>query len=38
VTTVPANAGANPMSYLGKSGKQRVAIVAGGTLVTFALP
>jgi quinoprotein glucose dehydrogenase len=38
VTTVPAAAGANPMSYLGKSGKQRVAIVAGGTLVSYALP
>jgi quinoprotein glucose dehydrogenase len=38
VTTVPAAANANPMSYLGKSGKQRVAVVAGGTLVTYALP
>jgi quinoprotein glucose dehydrogenase len=37
-TTVPAPANANPMSYQGKSGKQRVAVVAGGTLVTFALP
>jgi quinoprotein glucose dehydrogenase len=38
VTTVPAAASANPMSYMGKSGKQRVAVVAGGTLVVFALP
>jgi quinoprotein glucose dehydrogenase len=32
------NAGANPMSYAGRSGKQRVAIVAGDTLNVFALP
>ena len=31
-------ANANPMSYLGKSGKQYVAVVAGGTVVTYALP
>ena len=37
-TTVPAAANANPMSYLGKSGKQRVAVVAGATLVSYALP
>ncbi|HSG35725.1 MAG TPA: PQQ-binding-like beta-propeller repeat protein, partial [Sphingomonadaceae bacterium] len=32
------NANANPMSYRGKSGKQYVAINAGGSIVTFALP
>lgn len=32
------NANANPMSYKGKSGKQYVAINAGGSIVTFALP
>ena len=32
------NANANPMSYAGKSGKQRVAIVAGDTVNVFALP
>jgi len=37
-TSVPATANANPMSYQGKDGKQRVAVVAGGTLVTYALP
>ena len=35
---VPATANANPMSYQGKSGKQHVAVVAGGNLVSFALP
>ena len=34
---VPNNANANPMSYRGKSGKQYVAINAGGTIVAFAL-
>jgi quinoprotein glucose dehydrogenase len=29
---------ANPMSYAGPSGKQHVAIVAGGSVKTFALP
>jgi quinoprotein glucose dehydrogenase len=37
-TSVPAAANANPMSYQGKDGKQRVAVVAGGTLMTYALP
>jgi quinoprotein glucose dehydrogenase len=37
-TMVPATANANPMSYQGKSGKQHVAVVAGGTLVSYALP
>ena len=32
------NAGANPMSYAGKSGKQRVAVIAGDKVVTYALP
>jgi quinoprotein glucose dehydrogenase len=31
-------AGANPMSYLGKNGKQYVAVVAGTALVAYALP
>ncbi len=37
-TTLANNANANPMSYAGKSGKQRVAIVAGDTVNVFALP
>lgn len=32
-----SNANANPMSYRGKSGKQYVAINAGGTIVAYAL-
>jgi quinoprotein glucose dehydrogenase len=36
--TLEANANANPMSYEGRSGKQHVAVVAGNTLVAFALP
>ncbi|RYE70666.1 MAG: pyrroloquinoline quinone-dependent dehydrogenase, partial [Oxalobacteraceae bacterium] len=32
------SANANPMSYSGNSGKQYVAINAGGAIVTFALP
>jgi len=36
--TLANNAGANPMSYAGRSGKQRVAIVAGDTVHVFALP
>ena len=36
--TLASNAGANPMSYAGRSGKQRVAIVAGDTVNVFALP
>lgn len=32
------NANANPMSYRGKSGKQYVAINAGGTIVAYTLP
>jgi quinoprotein glucose dehydrogenase len=31
-------ANANPMSYLGKNGKQYVAVVAGTTLAAYALP
>jgi glucose dehydrogenase len=33
-----ADANANPMTYSGRSGKQRVAIVAGDQVVTFTLP
>jgi quinoprotein glucose dehydrogenase len=33
-----ANMGANPMTYTGKSGKQYVAGVSGGSVVVFALP
>ncbi|HET7132783.1 MAG TPA: PQQ-binding-like beta-propeller repeat protein, partial [Gammaproteobacteria bacterium] len=32
------NGNANPMSYAGKSGKQRVAIIAGDRVMTYALP
>ena len=32
-----ANANANPMTYRGKSGKQYVAINAGGTILTYSL-
>jgi glucose dehydrogenase len=32
-----ANANANPMTYRGKSGKQFVAINAGGTIITYSL-
>jgi quinoprotein glucose dehydrogenase len=46
VTKTPPNqqtgnspsANANPMSYLGKSGKQYVVFNAGGTVITYALP
>ncbi len=37
-TTLNANGGSNPISYLGRSGKQYVAINAGGTITAFALP
>jgi quinoprotein glucose dehydrogenase len=37
-TKLDNNANANPMSYRGKSGKQYVAINAGGQIVAFALP
>jgi len=37
-TTLTNSANANPISYRGRSGKQYVAINAGGTLVTYALP
>ena len=36
--TLANNANANPMSYQGRSGKQRVAIVAGDMVNVFALP
>lgn len=45
VTRTPPNAqgaspaaNANPMSYLGRSGKQYVAVVAGGTVAAYASP
>ena len=34
----PTAANANPMSYQGRSGKQYVAVVASGTVVTYTLP
>ena len=36
-TQLRANANANPMTYRGKSGKQFVAINAGGTIITYSL-
>ena len=33
-----ANAGATPLTYLGKNGKQYVAVVTGSNLVAFTLP
>jgi quinoprotein glucose dehydrogenase len=36
-TVLDANANANPMIYLGNDGRQYVAVVAGDTLVSFAL-
>jgi len=36
-TQLRANANANPMTYRGRSGKQYVAINAGGTIVTYSL-
>jgi quinoprotein glucose dehydrogenase len=36
--TLGNNANANPMSYRGRSGRQYVAINAGGTMVAYALP
>lgn len=36
--TLANNANANPMSYAGKSGKQRVAVVAGDWVNVFGLP
>jgi quinoprotein glucose dehydrogenase len=38
VTKLAKTANANPMTYRGKNGKQYVAIVAGDTVVVFALP
>ncbi|HEX6998114.1 MAG TPA: PQQ-binding-like beta-propeller repeat protein [Gammaproteobacteria bacterium] len=35
---LPSNGNANPMTYAGKSGAQRVAIVAGDKLVVYGLP
>lgn len=36
-TALRGNANANPMTYRGRSGKQYVAINAGGTIVTYSL-
>jgi glucose dehydrogenase len=36
--TLGNNANANPMSYLGRSGKQHVAVIAGDTVHAFSLP
>jgi quinoprotein glucose dehydrogenase len=36
--TLDNNANANPMSYLGRSGKQHVAVIAGDKVMTYALP
>ncbi len=38
VTRMNGNGGANPMTYQGRSGKQYVAQIAGGTVNVFALP
>ena len=38
VAKLDRNANADPITYLGKDGKQYVAIVATDSLVTFALP
>ncbi len=38
VATLPKDANANPMTYLGKDGKQYVAIVASDTVHVFTLP
>jgi quinoprotein glucose dehydrogenase len=38
VSMTEANANANPMTYQGTSGKQHVAVIAGNTLLSFALP
>jgi quinoprotein glucose dehydrogenase len=37
-TKLPANGMANPITYLGKDGKQYVAITAQETIVAFRLP
>jgi len=37
-TRVDGNANANPMSYAGRSGEQRVAIIAGGSVMVYGLP
>jgi quinoprotein glucose dehydrogenase len=36
--TLANNANANPMSYLGRSGKQHVAVIAGDAVNAFSLP
>jgi quinoprotein glucose dehydrogenase len=37
-TKLAADAQANPITYMGKSGKQYVAVDAGDNLVAFRLP
>jgi len=37
-TRLGGNANANPMSYAGASGEQRVAVIAGGEVLVFGLP
>jgi quinoprotein glucose dehydrogenase len=36
--TLDKNANANPMTYLGKDGRQYVAIIASDTIVSYSLP
>ncbi len=38
VTRLGGTANANPMSYQGRSGRQHVAVIAGGTVMAYALP
>jgi len=37
-TRLDGNANANPMSYAGASGEQRVAVIAGGSVMVYGLP
>jgi len=37
-TRLDSNANANPMSYAGRSGRQRVAVIAGNNVMVFGLP
>lgn len=37
-TRVEGTANANPMSYAGDSGEQRVGVIAGGTIMVYGLP
>jgi glucose dehydrogenase len=38
VAELGGNANANPMSYQGRSGRQHVAVIGGGTVMAYALP